>query len=63
MTLGRFRDAVEMRHEPREVFQATPEAPDIGDGPFHSNCLADMHSASAAKRRLRVVGLYLIAGE
>ena len=52
-----FGHTVEVRHEPRQIFEATPEAVDVGDRDFQPNRFPDMHAALAAEGGLRAIGL------
>ena len=51
------RHPVEVRHELRQIVEATPEAVDVGDRHFQANRLPNMNAALAAEGRTCGVGL------
>ena len=54
---GRLRHTVEVRHEPRQVLEATPEPVDVGERHLESNRFAHVHATLSAEGSPGVVGL------
>jgi hypothetical protein len=52
-------DPVEVRHKPRQIVEATPEAVDLCDRDLQLDRFSNMHAALAAEGRLRAVGLMI----
>ena len=57
LAVGRGRHPVEVRHELRQIVEASPETVGVGDRHFQANRLPNMNSALAAEGRTCGVGL------